>query len=49
MALAGFLVLIGLGGCSATSEGLSDQESVAADKAALVIGYAGTDSAASVT
>ena len=49
VALVGFLVLIGLGGCSATSEGLSDQESVAADKAALVIGYAGTDSAASVT
>ena len=49
VALFGFLVLIGLGGCSATSEGLSDQESVAADKAALVIGYAGTDSAASVT
>ena len=49
VALVGFLVLIGLGGCSAASEGLSDQESVAADKAALVIGYAGTDSAASVT
>ncbi len=49
MALVGFLVLIGLGGCPAASEGLSDQESVAADKAALVIGYAGTDSAASVT
>ena len=49
VALFGFLVLIGLGGCSATSEGLSDLDSVAADKAALVIGYAGTDSAASVT
>ncbi len=49
VALVGFLVLIGLGGCLATSEGLSDQESVAADKAALDIGYAGTDSATSVT
>ena len=49
VALVGFLVLIGLGGCLATSEGLSDQESVAADKAALDIGYADTDSATSVT
>ncbi len=49
VALVGFLVLIGLGGCPSTSEGLSDQESVATDKAALVIGYAGTDSATSVT
>ena len=49
VALVGFLVLIGLGGCSATSEGLSDLDSVAADKTALDIGYAGTDSATSVT
>ena len=49
VALVGFLVLIGLGGCSATSEGLSDLDSVAADKDALDISYAGTDSVTSVT
>ncbi len=49
VALVGFLFLIGLGGCSAASEGLSDQESVAADKTALAIGYAQGDSIDSVT
>ncbi len=49
VALVGFLVLIGLGGCLATSEGLSDLDSVAADKDALDISYAGTDSVTSVT
>ena len=49
VALVGFLVLIGLVGCPATSEGLSDQESVAAAKTALVITYAQGDSETSVT